>query len=173
MRAILFLLALLAIHGADADAAEPRLDASLRAAMSSLEPLTPTPLPALEGRVTVVTFFASWCPPCHAEFQHLNRLQARFADRDVAIVAINLFEDFGGLSSPAKLTRFLKRTAPTFPALRGTDATGVAFGDVTRIPTVFVFDRTGQPLWRFVHAEGATKTHATFDELAAVVDSLL
>lgn len=133
-------------------------------------PVTPA---SLSDRLVVVTFFASWCPPCYAEFKHLNAIRAAFDHADVAIVGVNLFEDFGGLSSPAKLARFIDRTQPAFPLVRGDDRAKRAFGDVDRIPTVFVFDRQGRQAWYFRHAPGARKTHATEAELTAVLKGLL
>ncbi len=133
-------------------------------------PVTPA---SLSGRLVVVTFFASWCPPCHAEFRHLNAIRAGFDDADLAIVGINLFEDFGGLSSPAKLARFIDRTRPAFPLVRGDDNARRAFGNVDRIPTVLVFDRRGRRAWHFRHAPGAHKTHVTEAELTAILNDLL
>ena len=152
-----------------------RAGASPLALLPDLTPLRGGPVTseALSNRLVVVTFFASWCPPCYAEFKHLNALRAAFDDADVAIVGVNLFEDFGGLSSPAKLARFIDQTQPAFPLVRGDDRAKRAFGNVDRIPTVFVFDRQGGQAWRFRHAPGARKTHVTEAELTAVLNGLL
>ena len=52
--------------------------------------------------------------------------------------------------------------------LSGTDATAQAFGGVRRIPTLYVFDRQGRPVFGFVHETGAATTNVDADELAAV-----
>ena len=178
MRRLLALLIVALTVTAGAARGEPatvRLDAALIAEIAGLVPLrgaAPTP-ERLAGKVVVVGFFASWCPPCHAEFRHLGEIDARYRDAGVEIVAINLFEDFGGLSSPAKLERFLDRYDPAYSVVRGTDATAQAFGGVRRIPTLYVFDREGRPAFGFVHEIGAAKTNVSADELAAVIDALL
>ena len=152
-----------------------RADDAPLALLPGLAPLRGGPVTSasLSDRLVVVTFFASWCPPCYAEFRHLNAIRDRFDESDVTIVGVNLFEDFGGLSSPAKLARFIHRTQPAFPLVKGDDRVQRAFGDVDRIPSVFVFDRRGRQVWHFRHAPGASKTHVTEAELTTVLNGLL
>lgn len=122
----------------------------------------------------LVSFFASWCPPCHKEFQHLNALQDEFGARGLRIVAVNQFEDFAGTrDGGARLDRFLSAHAPRFSVIRGSKAIGAAFENVERIPTVFIFDRTGKKRFHFIHAEGATKMNPSLAELRAVLIALL
>ncbi len=128
---------------------------------------TASPVP-VKGPV-VVTFFASWCPPCTDEFSHLNELVEREGE-GVSVLAINLFEDFGGKKNPARMTRFVERTAPRFNLIEGSEAIRMAFGDIDRIPTVVVYGRSGREVWRFVHERGAEKTHATLEDLAAALE---
>jgi len=113
----------------------------------------------------VVTFFASWCPPCTDEFQHLNDLAGDTRFESTTIVAINLFEDFGGVKNPARMVRFLERTKPNFRLVEGTQEMRKAFGQIDRIPTVIVYGNSGEEIWRFVHERNAVKTHATREDL--------
>ena len=89
------------------------------------------------------------------------------------MIAINVFETFDGLSTPAKLERFLAETAPKFSILEGDRAIRRIFFDLDRIPTIFVFARDGQLATVFRHERGATKTHLTEAELRAAVEPLL
>lgn len=178
LRQLLLAVCLLALAMGSVRAEEaraPALDAGLRERLAALPHLYGKALAAdsLAGRVVVVTFFASWCPPCVTEFGHLGEVHAAYGDKGFEIVAVNLFEDFGGLSSPAKLAAFLERFAPQYPVVRGDDAVSHAFGGIDRIPTLFVFDRAGRPAFAFVHEQGATKTYVGAEELKDVIAALL
>ena len=134
------------------------------------ETLTPADL---DGKVTIVSFFASWCPPCSAEFRHLAELRAHYGE-DVTILSINVFEDYGGFKGQgARLRRFLSRHSPAHAVISGNPSVREDFGNVERIPTLYVFDRDGRTVFEFIHAQGATKTNATMAEILAAVDTAL
>ncbi|MCP4319735.1 MAG: redoxin family protein [Hyphomicrobiales bacterium] len=117
------------------------------------------------GKPVIVTFFASWCPPCTDEFGHLNSLAASEASGDVQIIGVNVFEDFGGVKNPERMKHFLERTDPQFVMVKGSAEILEAFGNIDRIPTGVVFGNSGDEVWRFVHERDAEKTHATSEDL--------
>ena len=121
----------------------------------------------------VVNFFASWCPPCHPEFDNLTQIDRDYRERGVTVVSINIFEDFFGEDGGLRLRGFLAGKAPQFPVLGDGEAVAEAFGEVTRIPTLLVFDRQGTASLHFVHAEGSKKTHASLEEIAQAVERVL
>ena len=67
------------------------------------------------------------------------------------------------------MVEFLERTDPQFDLVTGSPDIRAAFGNVTRIPTVFVYGRSGREVWRFIHVKDAEKTHANETDL---VDAL-
>lgn len=174
--AALFALAVADTRSAAAAGNVVRLDPEKASHLLSLaridgRPLTPD---LLHGRAVIVSFFASWCPPCNTEFEHLNLLNVTHAAKGLTIVAVNQFEDFTGFGDDGKrLNRFLDRHQPVFSMVKGTDGTAKLFGDVKRIPTVFVFDRSGGARLHFIHAEGAVKTNPGMDELQKAVRDAL
>jgi len=130
------------------------------------------PASALNNKPVVVTFFASWCPPCTKEFQALNRIRKDFPADRLTIVAVNLFEKWGGNDNPARMARFLKRTKPQFYVISGNAPIAKAFGNVDRIPTLIVYNTKSKEVWRFVHKQGATKMSATAADIRAALSSL-
>jgi len=133
----------------------------------------PVTIETFEGHVVLVVFFASWCPPCKHEFPHLNTVQEAYREAGLRVVAINVFETFDGLSTPAKLEIFLDETDPVFPILKGDPETRRVFGNLDRIPTMFLFARDGDLDFVFRHERNAEKTHLSEAELRAAIEPLL
>lgn len=81
------------------------------------------------GRVTLVNFWATWCPPCVHEIPSMNRLAARY-DVDVfAIVSINFRE------APEHILQFMSKVDVDFPVLMDEDgAVSRDWGACSRSP---------------------------------------
>jgi len=99
----------------------------------------------LAGRVVLVEMWATWCPPCRSTLGWLAELRKRYGDR-LAVVAIAVQSE-----EPAvrKLVGELK--LPLTWAI-GTPELARAFGDVSAVPTLFVFDREGKSAGAFYGA---------------------
>ena len=150
------------------NAEEVTLGPELRSGLLALDTISGELTPIdLEGRVVVVSFFASWCPPCRTEFQHLNTLAEEFSDV-VSVVAVNVFEQWDD-NDAVRLQRFLEDLNPTCAVVDGSEAIKSAFGGVVRIPTVFVFDESGNRVLHFIHERGAQQMTVGIDELRAAV----
>lgn len=126
----------------------------------------------VSGKPVIVTFFASWCPPCTDEFRVLNQIRERHGAAELGIVAVNAFEAWGGKKNPARMKRFLSRTTPSFAMVEEADGVLAAFGDITRIPTLIIYDRDGREVWRFVHQVNAEKMSATVEDIETVLADL-
>lgn len=99
-----------------------------------------------EQPITVVNFFATWCPPCKAEMPHLQSF-AENIPPGVELVGVNLTKRDDGLQA---LEQFLDEYDVTYPVLLDAeDAAGKGF-DVMSIPTTVFLNADGEELERIV-----------------------
>ena len=90
------------------------------------------------GQVVVLTFFATWCPPCRGELPLLGRFAARHAADGLRVLGFSL----DGAESLAEV-RQLAQSLP-FPVglLSRSDVSG--YGRIWRLPVNFTIDRSGR-----------------------------
>lgn len=121
-----------------------------------------------EYRATVVVVFASWCRPCRDELALLREMsRERPAMR---VIGVNAYEDFDDLSDERKLVAFLIETHPWLTVVRGDSELLRQLGGVSKIPTVFVYDRRGTKIKAYRRSQRTPPTRA---ELAQLIDPLL
>lgn len=132
-------------------------------ALASAEPVAPQAAPAwqlkdvdgnivsseqFKGKVVVIDFWATWCPPCRHEIPGYIELQKKYQEQGLVIVGVSLDQQ-----GPGIVKRFMKATKINYPIVMGDDAVIEAFGGVEAIPTTFIIDRDGQIRDRKVGAE--------------------
>ncbi|PLX60756.1 peroxiredoxin [Sedimenticola selenatireducens] len=94
------------------------------------------------GKVLVVNFWATWCPPCRREMPSLNRAAAWLKKYDVALIAINSGE------RADKVEKFLQEQPLDFPVLLDPDSTVSTQWKATRLPITYVVDPQGRLVYR-------------------------
>lgn len=94
-----------------------------------------------QGKVVLINFWATWCPPCRREIPDLLKLYHRYRDRGFVVVGISV-------DHPDSVRRFVTDLAMDYPNLLGGEAgTGLAmrYGDRTAaLPYSVIVDRTGK-----------------------------
>jgi cytochrome c biogenesis protein CcmG/thiol:disulfide interchange protein DsbE len=90
------------------------------------------------GKVVVLNFWASWCPPCEAEAPLLQRAQAKVARMGGTILGIT-YKDAAGDSR-----KFMRKHGLTFPSLRDDRLQLAPKYGTTSLPETFVIDRQGR-----------------------------
>jgi thiol-disulfide isomerase/thioredoxin len=96
-------------------------------------------LKALQGKIVVVEFWATWCPPCRQSIPHLIQLSGKYGPQGVVFIGLT--------DEPKeKVEPFAKEMHMTY-AIAGGSGTAQAYG-VTGIPTAFLLDTEGKVVWQ-------------------------
>jgi thiol-disulfide isomerase/thioredoxin len=99
----------------------------------------------LKGKAVLVEFWATWCPPCRGTLAWLGELQRRHAGKLVVLAAA--IE-----SDEADVRRIRDELGLELRVAMGTPEMARVFGDLSAVPTLFVFDRQGRTLGSFFGA---------------------
>ncbi|TVP87611.1 MAG: TlpA family protein disulfide reductase [Thioalkalivibrio sp.] len=113
------------------------------------------------GRVTLVNFWATWCPPCVHEIPSMNRLAGDYAEDEFAIVSINFKEDADHILA------FMDEVQVDFPVLMDLDGSIAAEWSVFAFPSSFLLDREGR-----IRYSVNTAIEWDTDEIRRVIDRL-
>lgn len=95
-------------------------------------------LSSLQGKVVLLNFWATWCPPCREEIPSMMKLNAFMAGKPFQMVCVSV--DEGGKGA---VESYFKNSGFSLPAY--VDATGQAartYG-ITGVPETFVIDKNG------------------------------
>lgn len=99
----------------------------------------------LDGQVTLVTFFASWCPPCIQEIPALITLQDSFKSKGFSVIAFSV--DEGDL---APLKKLIDKRGINYPVLLANSDITRSFGGVAGIPVIFLVNRKGEIVKKYL-----------------------
>jgi peroxiredoxin len=105
----------------------------------------------LKGKVLLINFWATWCPPCKAEIPGIIELAAQYKDKGLVVLGVSEDDD------PETLRKFASEWKINYPMLVGRDETKLfdAYGPMFGIPTSVIVGRDGVLCGR--HIGPATK----------------
>jgi thiol-disulfide isomerase/thioredoxin len=96
------------------------------------------------GKVVIVNFWATWCPPCRAEIPDLVALQNKYRDR---LVIIGVSQDEGSVEV---VKQFVAAHQMNYPVVMMTPEIDQAFPGIRALPTSFILDRESRVVQRHV-----------------------
>lgn len=92
------------------------------------------------GRVVLLNFWASWCPPCREEFPSLERLQQSLGGADFTVLAVAVADSEPGIRG------FLGGRPPPFDVLLDDDRKTATAYRAAGVPVTYLLDREGRIL---------------------------
>ncbi len=123
-------------------------------------------LSALRGKVVLLDFWATWCPPCRAEMPWLVRLGTAYEGRGLALVALSQDNPPDQRALVADYARTVVPGLGRFAALGNHDV-GRVYG-AESLPTLYLLDRTGRILDVAVGSRPEAAVRAAVERALAV-----
>ena len=116
---------------------------------------------SLNGKVVLVTFFASWCRSCLEEIPLLIKLHDRYSHKDFAIIAMAIDHE-----NEVGLVNLIQNRNINYQVLLADEAVKRDFGGISILPTMFLVDREGKLIKKY-------SGHINRDSLNEDIEQLL
>jgi thiol-disulfide isomerase/thioredoxin len=113
-----------------------------------------------KGKVVLLHFWATWCPPCADEFPALVKVYTAYKTRGLEVIAVSL-NDFSEMQD---VMRFVHEQKPSFPLYIGGTVNETFYRSIDKrwssgVPLTMIYDKTGT--LRYFHDDA--RTYAQFD----------
>lgn len=99
---------------------------------------------SLRGKVVLINFWATWCPPCRAEMPSMNRLYREYKGKGLEVLAISTD------NSASKVKDYISKNSLSFQVLMDDNIKVARQYKVFSLPTTFLIDRNGIIVDRFL-----------------------
>ena len=107
-------------------------------------------LKAQRGKIVLIDFWASWCPPCILEIPHLDQLQKQYGGRGFQVVGVSMDDS----AEPVKET--MRKIPFAYPVVLGDAKFGNLYGGVLGLPLQYLVGADGKILAIWNEVEPAT-----------------
>ncbi|MCX5687954.1 MAG: redoxin domain-containing protein [Candidatus Omnitrophica bacterium] len=98
-----------------------------------------------KGKVVIIDFWATWCPPCRNEIPHFVSLYNQYKGQGLEIIGVALDQNPGGV-----LPGFIKDNSINYIILVGNNKVSDLYGGISAIPTTFIIDRNGNIIKKYI-----------------------
>lgn len=98
-----------------------------------------------KGKVVILDFWATWCPPCRKGIPDLVDLKKRYGNKGLEIIGISLDQD-----TKPDVVPFIKEYKINYPVVYGDANIVMQYGGIRSIPTSFVIDKEGKIIASYV-----------------------
>lgn len=107
------------------------------------------------GKLVLLNFWATWCPPCVHEMPSLNEIYERFRADGFVVLGVSVDED------AEQYTSFLRESGVTFPTARDPDRGVSSRYGTTKYPESYLISRDRRVLRKYVGPEDWTRPEIT------------
>lgn len=97
-----------------------------------------------KGKVIILDFWASWCPPCKAEIPSFIELYKKYKEQGLAIIGIALSDEKYNIQA------FAKNFKINYPIAMGNEKIVRDYGGIRGLPTTFIIDKEGNIREKFI-----------------------
>ncbi|MCM8812178.1 MAG: TlpA family protein disulfide reductase [Candidatus Omnitrophica bacterium] len=101
-------------------------------------------LGSFRGKVVLLDFWATWCPPCRAEIPHFNELYSAYKGQGFELIGLSVGED------PEVVRSFVAANDMRYPVAISNEKVEQAYGGIRGIPTTFLIDKKGRIAQKYV-----------------------
>ncbi|MBU0729740.1 MAG: TlpA family protein disulfide reductase [Proteobacteria bacterium] len=100
---------------------------------------------SFSGKVLLINFFATWCPPCQREIPKLIELQNNYGGETFTVIGISTDD-----STRKFVKKFINKRKINYPVIMADDTVVKDFGDFVEIPVSFLVDRKGNIVKKYL-----------------------
>lgn len=93
-----------------------------------------------KGKVVIVDFWATWCPPCRKGIPDLVELKKQYGKQGLEVIGISVDMD----NTKPEVVPFMKQYGINYPVVYANDDVRMDYGGIASIPTSFIIDQQGK-----------------------------